>query len=219
MNPPRLCGGNCTHIGTTSRGTPVQLNSEALNADLRIAVGIIVPHPTAGYGGGAKIALPGVALLDTVKSNHSIGHGAAADRCLKKATGYGEIEQNPMRLDMDETRLIANSRTARFRTTSVVGLAIIRAGRGSLLPVVGLMVDHQAEAKTKKPCFMVWRGCNLTRLVLESSRGWRQNEARWRLVGHYETETQGSHHHRRIVRVRARFGHIVCQGGGQGRRC
>jgi len=49
---------NCTYIGKTTRGTPVSLNTEFLNADLKIGIGSIVPHQSAGFGGGAKIILP-----------------------------------------------------------------------------------------------------------------------------------------------------------------
>ena len=45
---------NCTYLGDTSRGTPVSINSEVMSCDLRIAVGSILPHPVAGFGGGAK---------------------------------------------------------------------------------------------------------------------------------------------------------------------
>ena len=45
-------------LGKTSRGTPVQINRHFVEADLKIGVGFITPHPTAGFGGGGKIVIP-----------------------------------------------------------------------------------------------------------------------------------------------------------------
>ncbi len=54
---------NCVSLGKTSRGTPLSINTEFMQADLRIAIGSIIPHPTAGYGGGGKIILPGISSI------------------------------------------------------------------------------------------------------------------------------------------------------------
>ncbi len=56
--------GSCDFLGTTSRGTPVSINSEVMACDLKIGIGSIVPHPLTGFGGGGKIVLPGVAHID-----------------------------------------------------------------------------------------------------------------------------------------------------------
>ncbi len=62
---------NQTFIGTTSLATPVWINSQVVAADRRITIGHIAPSPYAGYSGGGKLILPGVAALDTVNFNHS----------------------------------------------------------------------------------------------------------------------------------------------------
>ena len=62
--------GNCTELGLTRRGTPVELNNEVLACDLRIGIGAIIPHGFAGYGGGPKIILPGVVSARTISANH-----------------------------------------------------------------------------------------------------------------------------------------------------
>jgi nickel-dependent lactate racemase len=61
---------NCTHIGITSWGTPVELNNEVLACDLRIGIGAIISHGFAGFGGGPKIVLPGVVSVNTIRANH-----------------------------------------------------------------------------------------------------------------------------------------------------
>lgn len=57
-------------VGTTSRGTEVQVNRLVAEAGLIIAIGTANPHYFAGYGGGAKLILPGVCSRETIKQNH-----------------------------------------------------------------------------------------------------------------------------------------------------
>ena len=62
--------GPCTYVGTTSRGTKVEINAEAARCDRLILTGGVVHHAMAGYGGGRKSIVPGIASRATVKSNH-----------------------------------------------------------------------------------------------------------------------------------------------------
>jgi nickel-dependent lactate racemase len=64
--------GNQAYVGLTSRGTPVWVNRIVLEADRRIGIGYIGPSPYAGYSGGWKLIVPGVAALDTINANHSM---------------------------------------------------------------------------------------------------------------------------------------------------
>lgn len=57
-------------VGTTRDGTPALLNRHAVAADVRIVTGFIEPHFFAGFSGGVKGLMPGVAGLKTVMSNH-----------------------------------------------------------------------------------------------------------------------------------------------------
>ncbi len=61
---------NLVDLGRSSRGTPIRLNRTFCEADSRIAVGSVVPHPYMGFGGGAKIVVPGLAGIDTLQANH-----------------------------------------------------------------------------------------------------------------------------------------------------
>ncbi len=60
----------CVQLGTTRDGTPALLNRLAVEADLRILTGFIEPHFFAGFSGGPKGIMPGVAGLKTIMSNH-----------------------------------------------------------------------------------------------------------------------------------------------------
>ena len=64
---------NLTNVGNSSKGTPIDVNSTYINADLKIAIGGVIPHPLAGFGGGAKIVLPGVCGIRTLEANHAAG--------------------------------------------------------------------------------------------------------------------------------------------------
>ena len=59
-------------LGFTSvRRTPVKLDRRFVEADLRIATGLVEPHFMAGYSGGRKVIAPGVAHEDTIRTFHS----------------------------------------------------------------------------------------------------------------------------------------------------
>jgi len=56
---------------TATRNTPVKLNKHLVNADLKIATGLVEPHFMAGYSGGRKVIAPGVAHHETIRTFHS----------------------------------------------------------------------------------------------------------------------------------------------------
>jgi len=69
---------NFIEVGKTSYGTPVQINREVMNCDLKIAIAAIIPHGQFGFGGGAKILLPGVSSYESTCHNHLLREGLAA---------------------------------------------------------------------------------------------------------------------------------------------
>ncbi|MEE2887239.1 MAG: nickel-dependent lactate racemase [Planctomycetota bacterium] len=58
-------------VGHTSRGTVIKLDRRFVDADLRIATGLIEPHLMAGYSGGRKVITPGIAHADTITTLHN----------------------------------------------------------------------------------------------------------------------------------------------------
>lgn len=58
-------------LGVTASGTPVGLDRRFVEADLRVATGLVEPHFMAGYSGGRKVIAPGVAFEDTIRTFHS----------------------------------------------------------------------------------------------------------------------------------------------------
>ncbi len=74
------------YIGTTSRGTPVDINRRVMKADFRISTGFIEPHFFAGFSGGRKSIAPGVFSVRSAYKNHSykmIEHPYTRDGILK----------------------------------------------------------------------------------------------------------------------------------------
>jgi nickel-dependent lactate racemase len=89
--------------GTTSRGTPVEVNREFDVADVKIGIGGIVAHGFMGYGGGGKVILPGVVSLNTIATNHR----RVAEARARGHAGYGVMRNNVIRLDTEETARLA----------------------------------------------------------------------------------------------------------------
>ena len=56
---------------TKGRGVPVKLDRRFLEAEVRIATGLVEPHFMAGYSGGRKVVAPGIAHADTIRTFHS----------------------------------------------------------------------------------------------------------------------------------------------------
>jgi nickel-dependent lactate racemase len=56
---------------TPTRATPVTIDRRFLEADLRIATGLIEPHFMAGWSGGRKVVAPGVAGWRTIRTFHT----------------------------------------------------------------------------------------------------------------------------------------------------
>lgn len=48
----------------------VKISPEVAQADVRIGISSILPHPNAGYGGGPKIVMPGVCDFETIRDHH-----------------------------------------------------------------------------------------------------------------------------------------------------
>ena len=92
---------NFVDLGYTRAGTPVQINRFFAEADLRIGVGFITPHPMAGFGGGGKIVIPGLGSMETIVKNHTPAFLGKTGR-----TG-GNLDQNALRLDMEEAARMA----------------------------------------------------------------------------------------------------------------
>lgn len=88
-------------LGLTSRGTPVNANKMVVQADRRILTGSVVHHFFAGFGGGRKALIPGVAGWDTIQKNHSL--------LFDDQAKSGILEGNPVHEDLLEAALMVGA--------------------------------------------------------------------------------------------------------------
>ncbi|MGQ9566847.1 MAG: nickel-dependent lactate racemase [Anaerolineae bacterium] len=89
-------------LGRTRRGTPVYLNRFAVEADLRVLIGTVEPHPQAGFGGGLKNLFPGLASAESIGRNHLIAPSGGRYNLVGSLP-----EENPMRQDLEEAGRMA----------------------------------------------------------------------------------------------------------------
>jgi len=88
------------YVGATQKyGTKVFLNRVFAEADVRILTGDVCLHYYAGYGGGRKSVLPGVAGEVTIKHNHAM--------LLDANARTGVLVGNPVDEDMVEAARLA----------------------------------------------------------------------------------------------------------------
>ena len=65
------CDRDAVEVGTSSLGTPITVNRELVEADRIVTIGHIGMHYYAGYSGGRKNVVPGVAGRATIEANHA----------------------------------------------------------------------------------------------------------------------------------------------------
>jgi len=82
------------YVGTTSRGNKVSFHKRVVKADHIVCTGSIVHHYFAGFGGGRKAMLPGVASYETICRNHAL--------MLEPGAEIGKLQGNPVYEDQIE---------------------------------------------------------------------------------------------------------------------
>ena len=96
----RICIHDCAEeanmvtIGTLPSGGALRINRIAAEADLLVSEGFIEPHFFAGFSGGRKSVLPGIAARETVYWNHN------AEFIASTRARTGILEGNPIHADM-----------------------------------------------------------------------------------------------------------------------
>jgi len=88
------------YVGTTPMGTKVNVNPLAVGRKV-ICIGGTIHHVMAGYGGGRKSIVPGIASKETIRMNHE--RALDPEKAMSDARiGSGKMSENPINLDMYE---------------------------------------------------------------------------------------------------------------------
>ncbi len=141
---------NYVSLGSTSYGTPVNINRTFYESDLKIVVGNIEPHHFAGFSGGYKTAAIGLGSRETINPNHAM----LAD---EHAT-IGEYDQNPLRQDIEE---MGDRIGVQFALNAILNgeKKIVRAVSGSPRAVMkaGIPLSREiCQFKTAGRAVMTW---------------------------------------------------------------
>jgi nickel-dependent lactate racemase len=83
----------------------VAISRAVLAADLKILTGRIVPHYFAGFSGGRKALVPGVAGFETICANHRLT--LAEERGIHPGAAACSLADNPVHRDMVEAAALA----------------------------------------------------------------------------------------------------------------
>jgi nickel-dependent lactate racemase len=135
---------NLVSVGTLPSGGELVLNRMAMEADVLVAEGFIEPHFFAGFSGGRKAILPGIAGYKTVLANH------CAEFISDGRSRTGILDGNPIHADM-------------LHASAVSGLAfILNVVLDAEKRIIASFAGHPNEAHLA--------GCGFLRGIAEAER-------------------------------------------------
>lgn len=141
------CDGEMVSVGRTSRGTDVRVNPLVIGRKV-IVVGGTVHHMMAGFGGGRKNILPGVASRQTIRQNHQ----RALDPNVAHSdprVGCALLENNPINEDMNEAAALVD-------VTYGINIVVAASGRFSGLFGGDLYEAWKESCLFQKKCYEKW---------------------------------------------------------------
>jgi nickel-dependent lactate racemase len=127
-------------VGTTRQGIPIRLDRRFLDADIRIAVGLVEPHFMAGWSGGRKLVIPGISHARTIMAFHS-EHMLSDPRAATCV-----LEGNPLHEAQKEA-------LGMIGRTVAVNLVIDESRTLSFVNFGGVQESHEAAVRFADPYF------------------------------------------------------------------
>lgn len=88
------------NLGPSSFGCDVYLNKEYVESDFKIVTGFIEPHFFAGFSGGPKGIMPGIAGIETIMTFHN------AKMIGDSRSTWGNLDNNPLQEMTKEINLL-----------------------------------------------------------------------------------------------------------------
>lgn len=123
--------------GTTSRGTPVSISRSVLEADGIVTVNSVEPHYFAGFTGGRKSFLPGVAGYESIEKNHS--------HATEPGSEPTALVGNPVSEDMEEAfGFLSDKRIFTVQTVMLPDGRLHSAFAGGMKEAFALGVESSA---------------------------------------------------------------------------
>jgi len=138
-----------SYLGDSQNGTPMYLNKIVAEAHKVVPISSIEPHYFAGYTGGRKSFLPGVASYETISKNHYLALQDSA-RALK-------LDGNPVHEDMMDAmkvlsginifaiEMVLDSHHDIYAVTAGDLTKSFYAGIDKAKEVYGVMIPHKAD--------------------------------------------------------------------------
>lgn len=125
------------HIGTSANGTEMVINRKAVEAEKILVIGSVEPHYFAGYTGGRKGILPGIAALRTIEQNHK--------HALHHMAKSLQLEGNPVHEDMIDALKILKNRIFGIMTVLDKHHSIFSVSAGDIHSSFYLAIDKAQE--------------------------------------------------------------------------
>ncbi len=129
-------------LGKSNRGHEIWLNRELVECDIKILTGFIEPHFFAGFSGGGKAIMPGMAGLRTVLGNHD------AAMISSPAATWGVTRGNPIWEEIQEV-------AGRLEPTFLLNVTLNRAKEITGVFAGDWQTAHAAGCKSVREKAMV----------------------------------------------------------------
>ncbi|MFA6805100.1 MAG: nickel-dependent lactate racemase [Candidatus Methanomethylophilaceae archaeon] len=128
----------CAYLGKSKNGTPMNVNKMAVEADRLVIITSVEPHYFAGFTGGRKSFLPGVASFETVEANHKLA--------MSKEAQSLALEGNPVHEDMmDALEVVKDKQIFSIQMVLDRHQNIYKAASGALNPAFDRAVEWAME--------------------------------------------------------------------------
>jgi nickel-dependent lactate racemase len=136
-------------IGSTQAGTPCLFNARVLDSALMIVLGSVSFHYFAGFGGGRKLLLPGIAGEETILANHRLSLKADPGSGLSDGCRSGSLEGNPVHEDMLDAAGLVH--------TPLFCINVVADGNGQVVFVNA----GNLETAHRQACRFLWDQCHV----------------------------------------------------------
>ncbi|MBD3375524.1 nickel-dependent lactate racemase [candidate division KSB1 bacterium] len=167
------------YLGKSSRGTPVYLDRRFLEADFRVITGFIEPHFMAGFSGGRKVVVPGIAHFKTMQVLHGpellshpnsregmVEHNPFHDEALEIARMAG-VDFN-VNVALNEDKEIIGIFSGDLDRSHLAGVEFVRnVVRSSVTDPVDIVITSAAGYPLDKTWYQAVKGMTAAKSIIK----------------------------------------------------